>query len=84
MKFLIVAMMTMVNVESGTRDLYVFDSHKFDTWRQCATFTQVNMFPIMRRLFHEYGPNNEPHMISCVTEDVVEKIKKELEIEIST
>ena len=42
------------------------------------------MFPIMKRLFVEFGPNNEVHMISCVKEDVVEKIKKEIEIEIST
>ena len=80
MKFLIVAMMSVINVEQGTRDIYVFDTHKFDTWEQCARFTQLNMFPIMRRLFAEFGPNNEPHMISCVDEKVVEKIKSELEV----
>ena len=55
MKFLIVAMMTVINVENGTRDIYVFDTHKFNTWEQCARFTQINMFPIMRRLFAEFG-----------------------------
>ena len=84
MRFLIVAMMTVINVENGTRDIYVFDTHKFNTWEQCARFTQINMFPIMKRLFVEFGPNNEVHMISCVKEDVVEKIKKEIDIEIST
>ena len=79
MKFLIVAMMTLINAESGTRDLYVFNN-KFETWEECARFSQINMFPIMRRLFHEFGPNNEPHMISCVTEDVVEKLILELEV----
>jgi hypothetical protein len=80
MKFLIVAMMTLINTESGTRDLYVFDSHKFDTWNQCARFSQINAFPIMRRLFEEFGPDNKPHMVSCVTEDVVKQLIQELEI----
>ena len=80
MKFLIVAMMTVINVENGTRDIYVFDTHKFNTWEQCARFTQINMFPIMRRLFAEFGPDTEHHMISCVDEKVVEKIKNELEV----
>ena len=80
MKFLIVAMMTVINVENGTRDIYVFDTHKFNTWEQCARFTQINMFPIMRRLFAEFGPDNEPHMILCIDEKVVEKIKNELEV----
>ena len=83
MKFLIVAMMSLVNIENGTRDIYVFNN-KFETWKECARFTQINMFPIMKRLFVEFGPNNEVHMISCVKEDVVEKIKKEIDIEIST
>ena len=79
MKFLIVAMMSLVNIENGTRDIYVFNN-KFETWNECARFTQINMFPIMRRLFAEFGPDNEPHMISCVDEKVVEKIKSELEV----
>ena len=75
--FFLVAMMSLIHTETGTRDIFVF-TNEFKSWNECRNFSFINQMPIMQRLYYEFGPDNPPYMISCVEKDVVEKIQKEL------
>jgi hypothetical protein len=84
MKWFIVAMMSVIYPD-GNRDIFVFD-RQFNTYEECQKEANIQLPFLIERLWIEFGeknPNNMPHMISCVTEDVVEQFKifkKEFEI----
>ena len=75
--FFLVAMMTLIDAERGTRDIFVFND-EFKSWNECRNFSFINQLPIMQRLYYEFGPENPPYMLSCVEKEIVEKIRKEL------
>ena len=80
MKFLIVALMALLNGSPEGFEppkAYVFTHTEFETWEECRNYVVMSNKAIMYKLWDEFGNDYRPHMISCVTEDVVKKIMKE-------
>lgn len=74
MKFFIVALMSMIHLDTNSPNVYIFYEPTFETFEECRSYAQANGPMLMQHLFNEFGPKDRPQMVSCVNEEVIKKI----------
>ena len=80
MKIYIVALMVLMNGQPQGFEppmAFVFTQPTFDTVNECKNYAIQNSTQILVKLYSEFGKDYRPHMVSCVDDTVVEKIKNE-------
>lgn len=73
MEYFIVALMSLVNPETNSANMYVF-TKPHQSIEACKYFAVTNIPAISETLYKNFGPDDTPQMISCVTKDVIEQL----------
>ena len=73
MEYFIVALMTLINPETNTQNIYVF-TKPHSTIEECKIFAVQNIPVISEQLYINFGPKDKPRLITCVTKEIIEEL----------
>jgi len=72
MEYFIVALMTLVDPVFGTQNVYVF-TKPHATIQECKMYAVANIPQISETLYKNFGPDDKPSMITCVTKKTIKE-----------
>lgn len=73
MEFFIIALMTLINPDTNTQNIYVF-TKPYKTIEECKQSAIDNIPIISQTLLRNFGEKDRPQLISCVTKETIYKL----------